>query len=237
MSTDDDRHGGIPTRAIHEAYLDMQRALKRYRKARDTGNQHAVDDAHGDVQETVLTLYELLRPHLKHNDAVGDYWTGEPPRYTGNGPPDPEDGKGVIDWQKRTTHVKHPGGDPDTFEDWHDALGLNGSKRLLNVVADGNACLVQYHAYEIGLRRLDEWQTEIQTTQKSLGGFLDGVTKEEKKRERVKIHKLRRAARELSDVAERLNALSEFEGKTHETEITSEDIERVDEYRKRIIDE
>jgi hypothetical protein len=238
MSTNDDDHSGIPTRAIHEAYLDMQRALKRYRTARDGGAQAAVDDAHGDVQETVLTLYELLRPHLKHNDAVAGYWDGEPPRYTGNGtPPDPEAGTGVLDWQTRTQRVQVPGdGDVDKLEQFHERLGLNGEKRLTNVVIDGDVALIQYHAYEIGLRRLDDWQTEYRTVQTDLGGFMGDIKRQTKERERVKMHKLKRASRELSNVAEELGALSHFDASTPRTEITEELKDDIEEWRQNNIE-
>lgn len=214
----DDAHGGIPTRAIHEAYLDMQRALKRYRQAVDRGDDAERDRAHGDVQETVLTFYELLRPHIKHNDAVSDYWDGKLPSYKGDSPPDPEDGKGVIHTQSGYEPVElnqeqlESLQGVDTLRAWHDTLGLNGNVRLrgadVNQKRDGTpVALLSVETYELGLRRLDSWGTEIVTTQTELGGFLGSETRETRQRKRVAMPKLQRAARELSDVAKEIGFL------------------------------
>lgn len=238
MPDQDDRHSGIPTRAIHEAYLDMQRALKGYRQATDGGSQVDIESAHGDVQETVLTLYELLRPHIKHNDGVNDYWDGQPPSYTGDGEPDPEEGKGVLEVQRRKESLQIPPdktgefSEADSLADWHEFIGLNGTVRLTGVHVEGNVALVAYDAYQLGLRELDNWQTEYKTTEDDLGGFLGGTTEKKTERDRVKISKLRRAARELSDVAEALGALSEFDASTPRTEITDDVIEEVEEWRQ-----
>lgn len=211
MSTNDDNTSGIPTRAIHEAYLDMQRALKRYRRATDKGSKEAIQHAHGDVQETVLTLYELLRPHLKHNDAVDEYWDGEPPAYPHDETaPDPEDGKGVLAVQDRTGTFDRADlngalpEDPD-LSDWHDAIGLNGTVRLTAI--RGN--MVAYQSYELGLRKMDSWETEYRTTQTELGGFMGSVKTPDTTRQRVDMPKLRRAARELADVMKEIGYLPE----------------------------
>jgi hypothetical protein len=97
----------------------------------------------------------------------------------------------------------------DTLEQLHERLGLNGEKRLTNVVIDGDVALIQYHAYEIGLRRLDHWQTEYRTVQTDLGGFMGDIKRQTKERERVKIHKLKRAARELADMMKETGYLPE----------------------------
>lgn len=240
MSQSEDNTTGIPTRAIHDAYLDMQRALKQYRIAADSGDTAAVDDAHGGVQETVLTLYELLRPHLKHNDAVTDYWDGEPPSYPRqNGhAPDPDDGKGVLSSQSRTDSLS-PDGETaeqldgiDTLADAHDVLGLNGDVRITGMIPNGDTIVVQYDAYQLGLRQLDDWGTEFRTTQTTIGGFLGAEKRTETERVRVDMPKLKRAARELGDVAEKLGALSEFESTESRTEIPQELIEDVNKWRK-----
>lgn len=244
MSQHEDNHSGIPTRAIHEAYLDMQRALKEYRQARDAGSQAVINRAHGDVQETILTLYELLRPHIKHNDAVSEYWEGEPPTYPHqNGEvPDPEDGKGVLEVQRRNQSFEIPPeqaeefAEAETLGEWHDLLDLNGSVRLTGIHAEDSVAFVAYDAYQLGMRELDGWETEYRSTTESLGGFLGGTREETQERQRVKIHKLKRAARELSDVAERLGALSQFDASTPRTEITDELIEDIDKWRKQNIE-
>lgn len=215
MSSNDDRQSGIPTRAIHEAYLDMHRALKRYRQAKDAGEQ--IGGAHGDVQETVLTLYELLRPHIKQDEGVNDYWQGKPPSYDGNAQPDPEDGKGLLEIQKRKQPVQispdkaDAFDDADSLEDYHELIGLNGTVRLTGVHVDGNVAFVAYDAYQLGLRELDSWETEYTTTTSEYGGFLGSTAETKPERKRVKISKLKRAARELSDVAKELGFLPQSE--------------------------
>jgi len=79
---------------------------------------------------------------------------------------------------------------------------------------------------------LDEWKTEFRTTQTELGGFVGGLSTTETKRQRVDMPKLKRAARELADVAEKLGALSTFDASTPRTEISGDLIEDIDEWRQ-----
>lgn len=236
MSTDEEAQTGIPTRAIHEAYLEMQRALKQHRQATDSGDQQAIERAHGDVQEAVLTFYELLRPHLKQNNGVEDYWTGRPPSYNGLAePPDPDDGKGILQVQRRNQSVKLNGTQPDELEslqEWHEELDMGEDVRLLGVQSNGKNALVHYYAFQLGLRQLDDWRSRFVEQQTDLGGFMSGKTETEKRRQRVPMPKLRRASRELSEVAEKLGALSRFDASTPRTEITDELIEEVEEWRQ-----
>lgn len=213
MSSNDDRQSGIPTRAIHEAYLDMHRALKGYRQATDTRSQADIKQAHGDVQETVLTLYEMLRPHIKQDDGVRDYWEGRPPSYKHDGQPDPEEGKGVLEVQRHKESLQIPAdkaeefGDAETFEDYHDLIGLNGTFRLTGIHFEGDVAFVAYDAYQLGLREMDTWKTEYQKTTEEFGGFLGSTAEEKPEPKRVKITKLKRASRELGDVAKELGFL------------------------------
>lgn len=242
----DDEPTGIPTRAIHEAYLDMQRSLKRHRQAVDAGNEAERDRSHGDVQETVLTFYDLLRPHIKHNNAVSDYWDGKLPEYKGDEAPDPEEGKAVIQTQTgyETLQLNREQirqlEDVDTLREWHELLNLNGNVRLrgaaVNESESGPVAFVNVEKYQLGLRNLDEWKTEIVTTQTTMGGFLGSTTKTKRERQRVAMPKLRRAAWELSDVAQELGALSEFDASTPRTEITEELKDEIEEWRQRNID-
>lgn len=205
----------VPTRAVHEAYLDMQRALKRHRQVSDSGNQAAVEDAHGDVQETVLTFYELLRPHLKQTTGVEGYWHGAPPPYTENGnPPDPDDGKGVLHVQRRRQQFQLNGSNPDdleTLKDWHRELDLATTVRLVGIQQNGDGGLVHYDAYQLGLRTLDEWRTRFDEQETDVGGFMGGKSETEKRRQRVPMPKLRRAARQLGEVASKMKLLSHVE--------------------------
>lgn len=240
--TDEPEHSGLPTRAIHEAYLDMQNAFREYRRAKDNGNKDVIDRSHGSVQESVLTFYELLRPHIKENDAIKDYWAGEPPSYPNNGgTPDPEDGKGVLQVQERVETVKLDDLDTDEFEDmelkdWHDELGLNGRVRVVGISGLGDKAFVKFHSYQFGLRNLDDWETKYQTAKEPVGGFMGGKTHTVERRARIDIERLKRAARELSSVAAQLGALSEFNASTPRTEITPELIEEVNEWREKTLE-
>lgn len=216
MSWNEEEHSGIPTRAIHEAYLEMQRALKQYRQAKDRGQPDRIDRAHGNVQETVLTFYEMLRPPLKNNTAVDDYWHGKPPKYKHNGtPPDPEDGKAILHIQQKndifdTRQLTTQ--DLETLQDWHDALGLNDKTRIIGVAKGGGSheivpagsALVTYQTYQLGLRNLDSWETKYEETETDFGGFMGGRTKTDYRRARIDIQRLQRASRSLGEVADKL---------------------------------
>lgn len=244
MSFDEENEpSGIPTRAIHEAYLDMQRALKQYRKANDRGSEAATQQAHGEVQESVLTLYELLRPHLKQNSAVSDYWEGKPPSYPTDGrqhAPDPDDGVAILSWQIHPQNYALNGAEPgelETLRDWHNALDVSDTVRLHAVGVENGQVFARYQTYEMGLHHLDSWQTQFQYVQTEIGGFMGGKTTTKPVRQRVPIDKLRRAARELSNAAEKLGALSQFDASTPKTKITDELIEDVDGWRKETIEQ
>jgi len=239
----EDSHSGIPTRAIHEAYLDMQRSLKAYREAKDQQHQPAIQQAHGELQQAVLTFYELLRPHIRHESSVSDYWHGELPNYNGNGePPDLDDGKGVIQVQTKRRPIQLNGlsGTTEqlqTLEDWHDALDMNGSVRLAGVVTEGQNAIITVQEYQKGLRHMDDWETKYTRTVERKSGFMSDKTETEVSRQRVPIDRLKRAARELADVADKLGALSDFDASGTNTEVTEEQIKRLEKWRKQNLDQ
>lgn len=238
----EENHSGIPTRAIHEAYLDMQRSLKAYREAKDQQHQAAIQQAHGELQQAVLTFYELLRPHIRHESGVSDYWDGELPNYNGNGqPPDPDDGKGIIHVQTKRRVMELNGqvpnnGQLETLEQWHDALDMNGRIRLAGIVTEGTNAIVTVQEYQKGLRHLDDWETKYTRTVRRKSGFMSDKTETEVQRQRVPIDRLKRAARELSNVADKLGALSDFDASEPKTEISEEMIEDVEEWRQANLD-
>lgn len=235
MSYGDEEHSGIPTRAIHESYIEMQSALQKYRTAKDAQRQGPMTNAHGELQSGVLTFYELLRPHLKHESGVSDYWDGKLPSYRGNEPPDPDRGRGILQVQQATRAVGLDGVNTDrieTLRDWHDALELNGDIRLAGVSGMGDKAFLTIHQYQKGLRHLDDWETKYTRTRTKKAGFMSDKTTETVERQRIPIDRLKRAARELSDVADKLGALSDFNASEHRTEITEEQISRVEQWRE-----
>jgi len=206
---------GLPTQAIHEAYLDMHRSFKQLRQARDRGT--GVKQAHGDLQDAVLTCFDLLRPHIRSETATQDYWTGEAPGY-GEGPPDPEDGTAILAVQEHTDMTAVNGHNPkeiDGFREWHQALDLSPERRLSTVYLDEGTLLYKYQEYQMGLRRLDDWGTEVVREQTTLEGFFGNQTKKQTRRKRVPVHKLRRAVRELTEACDNLGFLSDTEMQTN----------------------
>ncbi len=71
---DDTQNTGLPTRAIHDAYLNLQQAHRQFRQARD--HDQDITGPQGVFQDAVLTFYELVRPHLKSESALSSYWRG-----------------------------------------------------------------------------------------------------------------------------------------------------------------
>lgn len=235
---------GIPTRAIHESYISMQGSLQQFREAKDRGRGNAVQQAHGRLQQDVLTFYELLRPHLKHESAVEDWWEGKLPNYRHGETPDPEEGKGILHVQTARRQVDMGELDAEALDDlpddmskwglreWHSAAGLNGSVRVVGVAGLGDTVLLTVQQYQMGLRQMDDWETKYQreTTRKS--GFMADKKDESVTRQRIPSDRLTRAARELSDVADKLGALSNFNASSKRTRITDEQIDRLEEWRQ-----
>lgn len=208
-----------PTRAIHNAYFELQEALQQYRRSKDAADQQAIEDAHGHVQDAVLAFYELLRPHLKHSKSVDGYWEGQPPTYHGNGtPPDPDNGKGILHVQRRNRRFELNGTDPSqltSLDDWHESIELNDDVRVVGVQTNGELALVHFDAYQLGLKTLDNWETEYVTQQASIDGFMSGKEEIKRERNRVDMERLKRAARELAEAADELGFLSHTEVPTN----------------------
>lgn len=241
---------GIPTRAIHEAYLELQGAHKHYRQIRDDPNTDDVDEtlARGQLQESVLTFYELVRPHLKHESSLSDYWEGSLPDYTGWGFETADEaaryvrehGTGVYQVQRHTDAVQVaqdvlPDGGFEGFADWHDFLDLSWeSERLVAVqpAEGGTHFVLLLRAAVLPLRELDHWQARIARDRRQGDGFMAGETTVETRREFELPQKLVTAKRLLVEAADKLGALSEFDASTPETEITREDIQKVDQWRQ-----
>lgn len=255
MSKSDTNGSGIPTRAIHESYLSVQRAHQQYRQARehDTG----VTDAQAAMQDEVLTFYELLRPHLKHESALSDYWDGSLPGYTGWDFDSVREAKQhVMDHGTGVYQVqKHPStvavrqkmltdGGVEGYADWHEILDLSwDTERLLSVepIQDAQRQAIDEEATHyvvvlrcavLPLRRLDRWQPRVRKQRVSGDGFMSGETSVETKREYQPPQKLVTAKRLLVEAADRLGALSDFEASKQRTEITRQDMEKVEAWRQ-----
>lgn len=241
--SDDVRDTGIPTRAIHESYLDLQQAHRQFRRAAEHGD---VDNtaAHATFQDATLSFYELLRPHLRHEPALEDYWTGSLPDYTGWDFEDDAEAlsyirdhaTGLYQLQCHTDIVAMNGqaradGGLSTFRDWHNALGLTEqTERLIAVEpTDGGQFVVKLaRAALLPLRTLDGWSVRVRAERQRGDGFMAGETAIETTREYEAPQKIVAAKRLLVEAADELSLLSQVETSAQRTEITREDIEKVE---------
>ncbi|MFW5950258.1 MAG: hypothetical protein ACOCR6_02785 [archaeon] len=248
MSDHDQRDSGIPTRAIHEAYLSMQQAHRQYRQARDHGGD--VDSAHATLQDSVLTFYELVRPHLKHESGLSDYWEGHIPDYSGWDFQSEREaveyirdkGTGIYQVQRHPPKVLtvnkdlQADGGLNTFSEWHEFLGLSDSERLVAVKYEASEAKVFYKVLRIAtlpLRKLDSWKVTVRKNRTRGDGFMASESAVNVTREYVPVQKLVTAKRLLVESADKLGALSEFEASTSRTKITKEDIQKVEKWRQK----
>lgn len=222
------RDTGIPTRAIHESYLNMQQAHRGYRRVRD---DPARDErpAHADFQDSVLTFYELIRPHLKRKSGMGKFWEGKLPDYP-NRPWDSEEqarqfcreyGTAVWGFQKHVqTATRSPnpdGAGSDTaavadgggsLVDWHDQLGLTDKQRIVALEHKENIITWIELRAVAGLKQLDSWDTREVTKREQSDGFMAGETTTRTDLKHVPVWKLTTAKRLLAEAADKMNLLS-----------------------------
>lgn len=227
MSNQDTRDTGIPTRAIHEAYLNMQQAHRRYRQARDNATRDETAE-HATFQDAVLTFYELIRPHLRRKSGMRKFWEGELPDY----PPRPWDsveqakqhclqyGTAVWGVQKhvQTTQTSPNAGDTEavadgggSLADWHDQLNLTDRQRVV-AIDRKNALLTWVELRAVaGLKQLDSWDTREIRRREQQDGFMAGETTMAVDLQYVPVWKLTQAKRLLAEAADKMNLLSRID--------------------------
>lgn len=228
MTQDDTRDTGIPTRAIHETYLNMQEAHRGYRQVRDDPGADETN-AHAAFQDAVLTFYELIRPHLKRKGSMSSFWEGELPDY-----PDRwwdsveqaqqfclEYGTAVWSLQKHvqtmaTSPNTNSGADPSviadggasTPADWHRELNLSDNQRVVAVERqEGVLTWIELRAVT-GLKKLDRWDTREKRRREKQDGFMSGETTTTIELEYVPVWKLTQAKRLLAEAADKMSMLS-----------------------------
>lgn len=249
MSDSEDTNG-IPTRAIHESYINLQQAHHEFRRARDRGEETRA--LRGEFQDQILAFYELVRPHLKHETALEDYWSAHLPDYTGwdfKSDREAKDylrdkGTGVYQVQNHTDLVEVQqemltDGGVDGFAGWHDLLGLSwDTERLiaLQPADDSQYYIKVLRAAVLPLRNLDRWRAREVTTREQGDGFMASETHERTHQEFEPEVKLVAAKRLLVEAADKLGALSAFDASTSRTEITREDIQKVDQWHQENVD-
>lgn len=227
---DDTRDTGIPTRAIHQAYLRLHHAFRAYRQAKTDPSRDA-NAAHGDFQESVLTFYELIRAHLARKSSLQKYWAGSVPEYPDQAFGSYEQARryyvegGTAVWtvqkhrevQPLTGDAASPavadGGVP-SLADWHERLNRGSRTRLVTVERDRDEGVLYWveFRFEMGLRQLDTWETtRVEHTEQRDGGFLVGESETRTEYKHVAIDKLQRAARVLAEAADKMSLLSQID--------------------------
>ena len=243
------RDTGIPTKAIHESYLALQQAHRDWRRARDFNSDERQQRI--AFQDQVLTFYELLRPHLRHESGLRGYWRGEVPDY----PDEPlesveaavryyqTEGTAVWQLQRQPGDAPIPGGDqqtltdgglPDSLAGWDDVLGLPDDARLLAIKPEPDLGTAIYLAAMpvAGLKQLDNWGTRevVQTEEQS--GFLGGQTVEREVREPMPAGWVEEAKRLLVEAADQMALLSEVDASATHTKIDEELFEEVEAWQQ-----
>ena len=225
--TDDTRDTGIPTRAIHESYLNLQQAHRQYRNARSSPTTPE-RPAHGDFQDAVLTFYELLRPHLKRKSALQSYWVGEIPDYPGQAFENYAQARRY--YTQRGTAVwavqRHPqvtpltgdaatatvtDGGPPAPGEWHERLDRGDRTRIVAAEPDREQNVLNWveFRFEAGLRQLDGWDTRrVEHEDRREDGFLVGESQTRTELRHVDIGKLQRAKRLLAEAADKMSLLA-----------------------------
>jgi len=243
------RDTGIPTKAIHESYLALQQAHRDWRRARDfNGDERQQRIA---FQDQVLTFYELLRPHLRHESGLRSYWQGEIPSYPDDPLPDVDaavdyyatEGTAVWQLQRQPGDAPIPGGSqqtltdgglPETLAGWDDVLGLPDDARLLAIKPEPELGTAIYLAAMpvAGLKQLDNWGTRKITQTEDQSGFLGGQTVEREVREPMPAAWSEEAKRLLVEAADQMALLSEVDASATHTKIDEELFEEVEAWQQ-----
>lgn len=229
MSQQDDRDTGIPTRAIHEAYLNLQQAHRSHRQAHDDPTR-GEDRAHAEFQDAVLTFYELIRPHLKRKGAMSSFWQGDLPKYPDRWWRSEQEARqycerhGTAIWgfqRHMHTQATSPNADGDaaavadgggeisgTPSEWHARLNMSDNQRIVGVDRDDSVLYWVELRAVAGLRHLDSWDTKQAKSREQGAGFMAGETPTSVELEYVDIWKLTKAKRLLAEAADKMNLLS-----------------------------
>jgi len=191
---EDPRDTGLPTRAIHDAYLNLQQAHREFRQARNnTSETH--DRAHARYQDAVITFYELIRPHLQRKSAMGKFWHGELPDYPERWWQSVDQAKrycidhGTAVWGLQKHIQSYPAnsvlgegsavatdGGQAPPETWHETLGLTDMQRIVGVQQDDEVLICVELRAVAGLQQLDSWDTRRVQRREQQEGFMAGET-------------------------------------------------------------
>lgn len=241
---DEDPQNRVTARLVEEGYVSLQDSMRTYRQARNQSNRAAGLDPSTDpvvvLQDAVQTFYELVRPYLKDEPRLSEYWQGaiaqhpERPHATVEQAIEyyREHSVGVWQAQRHTgavevaqtqqatlanTDAVADGGTPDTLDGWHSALGLPRSSRVLSVEPAGDDDDLDGYYYRegrfavVGLREVGSWRVRERTTRDQGDGFMASETSTTTTRDPEPAQKVETAARMLVEVADELGAIVNYE--------------------------
>lgn len=222
---EDTRDTGIPTRAIHEAYLNLQQSHREYRRARDTPSRNE-RPAHADFQDATLTFYELIRPHLKRKSGLAKFWHGQLPDYPGQAFASEDaarnyyrQGIGVWGLQKHVETRPAPGGDAaasaattdggrTSLAEFHQQFDLPDTVRVIAFDREDSVLVWKELRAVAGLKQLDSWDTRETRQRDKQGGFMASETTETTQLRYVPVERLTTAKRLLAEAADKMSLLS-----------------------------
>ncbi|MFW5956784.1 MAG: hypothetical protein ACOCQY_05215 [Halorhabdus sp.] len=234
----------LSARVVEEGYIRLQETMRTYRIARDQGNAAAGLDRDEDpvivLQNEVQTFFSLVRPYIKDEPQLAEYWWGALATYPKTRHETVaeaveyyrEHSVGVWQTQKHTVQVPAhqpnlaaeggqqalaDGGDnPASLEAWHNALGLPKTVRVLTVdqAFDDEEFDGWYYVEGrfavLGLREIANWKIRTRTERVQGDGFMGGETAVRERREPEPAKKVEAAANMLFEVADELSAIASF---------------------------
>lgn len=228
---DEERASGIPTRVIHNAYVQTKNARHQYIHARK--NDSGIEAARRELQQAVLNYYEVLREYIqKHLD---DFWHGKLPH-------DGSDGIAIFGYSDTTTTAP--------FSEFTPTGGLKDDAAILNELRDNQRILgvtdinedagvvtIQIRTYQAGLKHLDHLFDETQTQyDQKKGSPLGNRVVRKQTSQQLNTGLLFTAARCLDQATMELGLLAAVDEGTPRTQITEETLEEVKAWREQNIE-
>lgn len=242
---DDASSGRVTARVVEEGYVSLQDSMRTYRQARNQGHRAAGLPSDADpvilLQDAVETFFELIRPYIKDEPRLSEYWHGGLARHPDEQHDTPggaveyyvENSVGIWQTQQHTGAIpagEQPaqtatgaqgaiadGGVPDSPREWHALLDLPETVRVLRVEPalsdeDFNGWYYQEGRFAIvGLRDVTRWEVRTHTERERGAGFMAGETAASETREPEPAAKVETAARMLIEVADELGAIATYE--------------------------
>lgn len=232
----------VSARVVEDAYVTLQDRMRTYRQARDRGNHAAGLPSDQDpvviLQDAVQTFFQFIRPFVKGDHRLAEYWRGAIAAHPEQQHRSVEAAKayyrdnsyGVWQIQTHTGSVAKPeqtaatGQQPARADggnmspgDWHDALRLSDTTRVLRVEPafddedfDG-WYYVEGRFAVVGLSEIPRWQIRTRTSLDRGDGFMAGETATSEDLQPEPAGKVETAARMLVEVADELDAIATYE--------------------------